>query len=303
MLIIRLYGALLTIGSLGACADEGVGPEAAIMMLACGITCLAVRDGLPALRAVGVLLTLAAVGMVGDGGFAQKAAVAVMAAAVLALRTESARCLGCGADGGNGAMTFVYMRVSSRSQNVASQRREIERYLSANGMTEVRWFVDEGVSGAVMERPALDKLRKSIFLGSVDTVVVYALDRLARNAVGGMTLLADWLRRGVRLVVITLQIDFAGEVGQMIAALLLHIAQMERTRIRERQAAGIAAARSNGKRWGGRKPGTYKADPKRVLALRRRGLTNAKIAAALGVSTRTVTRMAKAAKARVSDES
>ena len=118
-----------------------------------------------------------------------------------------------------------------------------------------------------------------------------------------MTLLADWLRRGVRLVVITLQIDFSGDIGQMIAALLLHIAQMERTRIRERQAAGIAAARANGKRWGGRKPGTYKADPKRVLALRRRGLTNAEIAAALGVSTRTVTRMAKAAKARVSDES
>ncbi len=53
-------------------------------------------------------------------------------------------------------MTGIYARVSSRSQKVASQRREIERYLSANGMTEVRWFVDEGVTGAVMERPALD---------------------------------------------------------------------------------------------------------------------------------------------------
>ena len=200
-------------------------------------------------------------------------------------------------------MTGVYMRVSSRSQKVTSQRREIERYLSANGMTEVRWFVDEGVCGAAMERPALEDLRKAVFLGTVDTVVVYALDRLARNAVEGMTLIADWLKRGVRLVVITLRIDFSGEVGQMIASLLFHVAQMERTRIRERQAAGIAAARANGKRWGGRKPGTFKADPKRVLALRRRGLTNAEIAAALGVSTRTVTRMARAAKAHVSDES
>ena len=196
-------------------------------------------------------------------------------------------------------MTGIYMRVSSRTQKVASQRREIERYLSAHGMTEVQWHIDEGISGAVMERPALDTLKKAIFLGSVDTVVVYALDRLARDAVEGMTLLADWLKRGVRLIVITLQIDFSGEVGQMIASLLLHIAQMERTRIRERQAAGIAAAKASGKRWGGRKPGTgRKADPKRVLALRRRGLTNGEIATALGISTRTVIRLANSAHAR-----
>ena len=46
------------------------------------------------------------------------------------------------------------------------------------------------------------------------------------------------------MVVVTMQMDFNGEVGQMVASLLLHIAQMERTRIRERQAAGIAAAKA-----------------------------------------------------------
>ena len=189
----------------------------------------------------------------------------------------------------------IYMRVSHRSQKVASQRREIERYLSAHGMTEVQWYIDEGVTGAVMNRPGLDDLKKAIFLGTVDTVVVYALDRLARNAVEGMVLLAEWLKRGVRLVVITLQIDFSGETGQMIASLLLHIAQMERTRLRERQAAGIAAAKAAGKKWGGRKPGTgVKAQPERVLELRERGLTNREIASALRVSTRTVIRAAKA---------
>ena len=109
-------------------------------------------------------------------------------------------------------------------------------------------------------------------------------------------LLADWLKRGVRLVVITLQIDFAGEIGQMIASLLLHIAQMERSRLRERQAAGIAAAKADGRTWGGRKPGTgLSADPKRVIELRRRGLTIREVAAALGISTRTVSRMVKRA--------
>lgn len=80
----------------------------------------------------------------------------------------------------------------------------------------------------------------------------------------------------------------------MIASLLFHIAQMDRTRIRERQAAGIAAAKANGKRWDGRKHGTgLKANPVRVQELRTRGLTNREIATALGVSTRTVIRMAE----------
>ena len=192
--------------------------------------------------------------------------------------------------------TAVYMRVSSKSQKVASQRREIERFLSGNDIAGARWFVDEGVSGSIMERPALDGLKRAVFMGEVDTVVVYALDRIARNAVEGMVLLADWLRRGVRLIVITLQIDFSGEIGQMIAALLLHLAQMERSRLRERQAAGIAAAKADGRTWGGRKPGTgLKADPKRVIELRRRGLTIREVAASLGISTRTVSRMVKRA--------
>ncbi len=192
--------------------------------------------------------------------------------------------------------TGIYMRVSSRSQQVKSQRHQIERYLSANKADTARWFVDDGISGSVMDRPALDSLKRAIFLGEVDTVVVYSLDRLARDAVEGMVMIADWLRRGVRLIVITMQMDFSGEVGQMVASLLLHIAQMERTRIRERQAAGIAASRTKGKRWGGRRPGTgLKADPKRVLALRSRGLTNDEVASALNISTRTVIRMARRA--------
>lgn len=190
----------------------------------------------------------------------------------------------------------IYLRVSSSTQSVASQRREIERYLVGQNIGDARWYIDEGVSGAVMVRPALENLKQSIFNGEVNTVVVYSLDRLARNAIEGLNLIAGWLQHQVRLVVITTQMDFSGEVGQMVASLLLHISQMERTRIRERQAAGIAAARADGKRWGGRKYGVgLKADPDRVAELRQRGLSNAEIAAALNISTRTVMRCIKRA--------
>ena len=145
------------------------------------------------------------------------------------------------------------------------------------------------MSGAIVSRPGLNELKAEIFKGAVDSVVLYSLDRYAGNAVGGIILISEWLRRKVRLVVLTNQMDFNGEVGQMIASLLLNIAQLERTRIRERQASGIVAAKANGVRWGGSTPGTRtKADPKRVLALRGRGLSNREIVQALSISERTV---------------
>ena len=115
-----------------------------------------------------------------------------------------------------------------------------------------------------------------------------------------MNLISNWMGRGIRLIVLTMQMDFSGEVGQMVASLLLHIAQMERTHIRERQASGIAAAKAAGKRWGGRRTGTgYKADPKRVLELLRTGLTNREVAAAMNISIRTVIRMTGIARRKV----
>lgn len=190
--------------------------------------------------------------------------------------------------------TAVYMRVSTRGQSVRSQRQAIARYLEAHAMADAAWYVDEGISGATLDRPALDELNAAIFRGEVQTVVVYALDRLARTAIEGLGLIAGWLKQGIRLIVITMQIDFSGEVGQMIASLLLHIAQMERTRIRERQAAGIAAAKAAGKRWGGRRPGQgLKAAPDRIRSLKAKGLTNREVATALGISERTVIRHAR----------
>ncbi len=73
--------------------------------------------------------------------------------------------------------------------------------------------------------------------------------------------------------------------------MLMHIAQMERTLIRERQAAGIRAAMAAGKRWGGRRPGILKADPARARVLREPGLTPREIGTAPNVSARTVARI------------
>ena len=90
---------------------------------------------------------------------------------------------------------------------------------------------------------------------------------------------------------VTQQIDFNGAVGKLIAAVLFAVAQMETETRRERQAAGIAAAKER-HIYKGRKKGALKLSggPARATQLRSQGLTHAEIAQALGVSLSSVHR-------------
>ena len=184
----------------------------------------------------------------------------------------------------------IYVRVSSSSQNVAGQRREIKRWLAGNGVPpdSVRWFIDKE-SGKSLDRPAFDELQAAIFADEIQTVVVWKLDRLSRNLRDGINVLSEWCERGLRVVSVTQQIDFNGALGKMLAAVLLGVAEMERENILERQAAGIAAAKERGV-YSGRQPGSTKGKPGRAVELRQKGLSIDEIASAMEVSTRTVRR-------------
>lgn len=182
--------------------------------------------------------------------------------------------------------TAVYVRVSTASQNEEGQSREISKWLDGNSIDrrKLRWYIDKE-SGDTLDRPQFEKLQRDIFNGLVKTVVVYKLDRLSRSLRDGIDTLCDWLARGVRLVSVTQQLDFSGPAGKMIAAVLFAVAEMEQSTRRERQAAGIAAAKERGA-YPGRKKGAVKAgiDPARAVQLRSQGLTQEEIANALGVS-------------------
>ena len=97
-----------------------------------------------------------------------------------------------------------------------------------------------------MKRPAFQKLQQAIFDGTVKTVIVWKLDRLARNHREGINVLADWCAKKVRVVAVTQQIDLQGTIGHVVAGVLFGLAQIELQHIKERQAAGIKAAKKNG---------------------------------------------------------
>ena len=190
-------------------------------------------------------------------------------------------------------MIGVYIRVSSHSQKSDSQHAEIRRWLTAHGhdLETVQWFEDTE-TGATLTRSGLIRLQEAIFAGTVKMVVVWKLDRIARSMREGINTLSRWCELGVRVVSVTQQIDLSGTVGHLVAGVLFAIAEIELQHVKERQAAGIAAARQRGV-YKGRKPGATKAKPQRARELRDKGMTLPEIAQALSVDKRTVSRYLK----------
>src|SRR6266446_4181350 len=108
---------------------------------------------------------------------------------------------GCG-------MIACYCQVSSRSQKTDSQKAELTRWLASQGLdlTAVQWFEDVE-RGQSLRRPAFARLQRAIGAGTITTVVVWKLDRLARLQQDGINLLAAWCAQNVRVVAVTQQID------------------------------------------------------------------------------------------------
>lgn len=162
----------------------------------------------------------------------------------------------------------IYVRVSSKSQDMRLQERDLERWAQfyADGQ-EVRWYRDAW-SGATMQRPGWDELERGIHAGEVARVVVWRFDRLGRTASGLAALVDELIRRRVGLVSIREGFDIDTPSGRLMANLLGSMAQYEREVSKERQAAGIAAARAQGKTWGGRQKGQrWKVKPETITAI------------------------------------
>jgi DNA invertase Pin-like site-specific DNA recombinase len=184
----------------------------------------------------------------------------------------------------------VYARVSTFDQEPENQLQELRRYAEARGWSVVE-FVDRGVSGAKDRRPALDRLVVEARRRRFDVVVCWRLDRLGRNLKHLITLLEDLQALGVAFVSLAEGIDATTPAGKLQLHILGAIAEFERARIAERVRAGLARARSQGKRLG---------RPRRRDVLERvqgvEGLSVRRAAETLGVSRSTAQRWLSASR-------
>jgi DNA invertase Pin-like site-specific DNA recombinase len=179
----------------------------------------------------------------------------------------------------------MYTRVSTDQQTTENQRRELAAYLAARGWQQTREYCDQGVSGSLERRPALDELLHDARRRKFDVLVCWRLDRLGRNLKHLITLLDELRSLGVEFVSIGEGIDCTTPAGRLQLHLLGALAEFERDRITERIRAGMNRRKAAGKPLGRPRQTISTDDLSRTIALSTR-----KAAALLGVSHAAVNR-------------
>jgi DNA invertase Pin-like site-specific DNA recombinase len=131
-----------------------------------------------------------------------------------------------------------YARVSTGDQSTDTQ---VEK-LKAAGCSVIR---SEKVSGK--SREGRDELATVLdFLRPGDVLCVVKLDRLGRSTRDVLNLVFELEQKGASLRVLEPAIDTAGPMGKMVLTVLGMVAEMELGFIKDRQRAGIEAAKANG---------------------------------------------------------
>jgi DNA invertase Pin-like site-specific DNA recombinase len=165
-----------------------------------------------------------------------------------------------------------YARVSTNGQSTDVQiaklkeagcqliRREKMSGRSRDGRTELQNIID--------------------FIRLGDTLVVYKLDRLGRSTRDVLNLVHELESKGAHLRVLEPAVSTEGPVGKMVLTVLGMVAEMEVGFIRERQRAGIEAAKARGV-YKGR---SVTLDHRKIIELHRQGTGATAIANAIGCS-------------------
>jgi DNA invertase Pin-like site-specific DNA recombinase len=185
----------------------------------------------------------------------------------------------------NGAQRHLigYARVSTSDQDTSTQ----EAKLRHAGCTVVR---AEKLSGRSRDgRSELEAV--TAFIRPGDALVVVKLDRLGRSTRDVLNLVHELEQKAASLKVLEPEIDTGGPMGRMVLTVLGMVAEMELGFIRDRQRAGIQAAKAKGVYKG--RPTTF--DRARIVALRKEGMGATEIAKAVGCKRGNVYKALKAA--------
>src|SRR5438445_7035914 len=126
-------------------------------------------------------------------------------------------------------------------------------------------YDDGGLSGATMERPALQQLLAEIQARRVDIVVVYKVDRLTRSLADFAKIVEILDAKGASCVSVTQQFNTTTSMGRLTLNVLLSFAQFEREVTGERIRDKIAASKKKGMWMGGTVPLGYDLKERKLV--------------------------------------
>lgn len=138
----------------------------------------------------------------------------------------------------------LYARVSTPNQEeeatIDSQIAAVERYIRKNGyeLPTDFYFLDKAISGARLERPALDQLRHLAADRAFSVMVCYSPDRLSRSYPHQWVVMDELQRNGVRVEFVNQPELGDNPQAQLLLGVQGLFAEYERAMIKERLRLG-----------------------------------------------------------------
>src|SRR5437764_35085 len=171
----------------------------------------------------------------------------------------------------------IYTRKSSEEgleqafNSLHAQREACEAYVKSQRhegwVCLAQAYDDGGLSGATMDRPALQQLLADIQAGRVDVVVCYKVDRLTRSLADFAKIVEVFDAKGVSFVSVTQQFNTSTSMGRLTLNVLFSFAQFEREVTGERIRDKIAASKKKGMWMGGMPPLGYRASDHKLIVV------------------------------------
>jgi len=137
----------------------------------------------------------------------------------------------------------IYTRVSSQEQaekgtSLESQSEQLESFCKGQKWEIFNLYVDAGFSGKDDNRPGLESLRRDAKAGYFEKVIVWRLDRLARNLRLILGIEAELREHNIGLFSMKEMVDTSTPIGRTVFQVLGLTAEWERESIRERTQTG-----------------------------------------------------------------
>lgn len=145
----------------------------------------------------------------------------------------------------------AYIRVSSKSQDLATQRHAIAQACRQRRVDVDKWFEDV-VSSRADVRPGLKRLKDYVRGGLVTELYVWRLDRLSRGTICEvLNLLNEFAAAGCQVFSVADSFPMeAGPFRELVLAMVAWAAHMERQNIADRVSAARERIESQGGKWG-----------------------------------------------------
>jgi DNA invertase Pin-like site-specific DNA recombinase len=188
----------------------------------------------------------------------------------------------------------LYVRVSTDEQTTANQEQALRETADNAGWEIVEIYSDHAISGAKSrdQRPALKQLHKDAVARKFDIVLAWSVDRLGRSVQDLVGFLSELHALKIDLALPQQGLDTTTPAGKAMFQMMGVFAEFERTMIQERVKAGLARARSQGKRLG--RPRIDRKTERKIAATLNKGGTGIhKIAKQYSVGVGTVQRIKK----------